>query len=80
MATTPVRPSGGAAEVPARLRLLGTNLLEPGQSGFVQLRTEEPVVAEPVPPEEIPEETPYFLNPEILGREEALAADLLGEE
>lgn len=35
-----------AAEVPARLRLLGTNLLEPGQSGFVQLRTEEPVVAE----------------------------------
>jgi len=41
---------------------------------------QEPVVAEPMEPEEIPETTPHFLNPEILGREETVAADLLGEE
>jgi selenocysteine-specific elongation factor len=34
----------GAAEVPARVRVLGADALEPGQSGWVQLRLERPVV------------------------------------
>ena len=35
----------GAAETPARVRLLGTNELTPGQEGWLQLRLERPVVA-----------------------------------
>ncbi|MBV7333100.1 selenocysteine-specific translation elongation factor [Chloroflexi bacterium TSY] len=34
----------GAAEIPARVRLLGTETLEPGQSGWLQLRLERPTV------------------------------------
>lgn len=40
----------------------------------------EPAACEPVAPEEIPEETPHFLNPEILGREQETETDYLGEE
>jgi len=39
---------------------------------------EEPVV-ESIPSEELPEDTPHFLNPEVL-REEEQAADFTGEE
>ncbi len=39
---------------------------------------EEPV-AEPIPAEELPKDTPHFLNPEVL-REEEQAADYTGEE
>lgn len=35
----------GADEVFSRVRLLGTEILSPGTSGFLQLETEEPVVA-----------------------------------
>lgn len=41
---------------------------------------QEPMAAEPVAPEEIPEETPHFLNPEILGRESEPGTDYLREE
>jgi superfamily II DNA or RNA helicase len=43
---------------------------------------DEPAAAnpEPVPAEEIPAETPHFLNPEILGQDDAIVADFLGEE
>ncbi len=52
----------GAAEVMARLRLLGTDVLKPGQAGWLQLEFTEPVVAvrgdryilrRPSPPETI---------------------------
>ncbi len=33
----------GAAETPARVRLLGTRVLTPGEEGWVQLRLEQPV-------------------------------------
>lgn len=36
----------GAAEVPARTRLLNTEALEPGQEGWVQLRLEAPVAVQ----------------------------------
>ncbi len=35
---------------------------------------EEPLVAEPVPARELPEDTPYYLNPEVLAEEEETAA------
>ncbi len=35
---------------------------------------EEPLVAEPVPARELPEDTPYYLNPEVLAEEEENAA------
>lgn len=34
----------GAAEVPARVRLIGSEAIEPGQSGWLQLRLEKPMV------------------------------------
>ncbi|MEZ4712642.1 MAG: selenocysteine-specific translation elongation factor [Caldilineaceae bacterium] len=34
----------GATEVPARVRLLGTEKLEPGQEGWLQLQLERPVI------------------------------------
>ncbi len=34
----------GAAEIPATVRLLGTEALEPGQTGWLQLRLERPAV------------------------------------
>lgn len=34
----------GAAEVPARVRLLGAESIEPGESGWLQLRLEKPTV------------------------------------
>lgn len=37
----------GSSETPARVRLLGTERLEPGQEGWLQLRLERPVVAAP---------------------------------
>ncbi|WP_141610206.1 selenocysteine-specific translation elongation factor [Litorilinea aerophila] len=40
----PVDFFSGAAEVPARVRLLGTERLEPGQQGWLQLRLARPVV------------------------------------
>ena len=41
---------------------------------------QEPVAGEPIAPDEIPEETPHFLNPDILGREQEAETDYLGEE
>jgi selenocysteine-specific elongation factor len=35
----------GAAEVPARVRLLGSEELEPGEEGWLQLELEKPIVA-----------------------------------
>lgn len=40
---TPVDFFSGAAESPARVRLLGTRVLAPGEEGWVQLRLEKPV-------------------------------------
>ncbi len=34
----------GASESPARVRLMGTELLEPGQEGWLQLRLDRPIV------------------------------------
>ena len=34
----------GAAEIPARVRLLGTESLEPGTEGWLQLHLERPMV------------------------------------
>ena len=34
----------GAAEIPARVRLLGTEALQPGETGWLQLRLERPTV------------------------------------
>ena len=35
----------GAAEVPARARVLGVEQIEPGQAGWLQLRLQQPIVA-----------------------------------
>lgn len=42
---TQVKFFTGAAEVVARVRLLGAEVLEPGQSGWLQIELESPVVA-----------------------------------
>jgi len=39
----PVEFYSGAAEAPARIRLLGAKILAPGEEGWVQLRLEKPV-------------------------------------
>lgn len=40
----PVDFFSGAAEIPARIRLIGSETLEPGEEGWLQLRLEKPVV------------------------------------
>ena len=40
----------------------------------------EPVVGEPLAAEELAEDTPHYLNPEVLAREEPAGADIFGEE
>jgi selenocysteine-specific elongation factor len=42
---TPVKLFLGAAEVQARLRLLGSERLDPGDSGWLQLELEQPLIA-----------------------------------